>query len=49
MGFGKYYIEINRGFSIFSLWFLEKKQYMYIDRKNWIFLFSTTKISILDI
>lgn len=25
MGFGKYYIEINRGFSIFSLWFLEKK------------------------
>lgn len=36
MGFGKYYIEINRGFSILSLWFLEKKQYMYIDRKNWI-------------
>lgn len=37
MDFGKYYIEINRGFSIFSLWFLGKKQYMYIDRKNWIF------------
>lgn len=50
MDFGKYYIEINRGFSIFSLWFLEeKKQYMDIDRKNWIFLFSTTRISILDI
>lgn len=32
MGFGKYFIEINRGFSIFSLWFLEKKkQYMVIE------------------